>query len=102
MSYIVIKLCPACGEEFRQRSQNMDGRKYCSTRCRKAQMAVDRWNAKYPVGAPVTLLDDSGETVKTATCSLAYVLGSGAPVIWVNGVTSYCALERCKPIKLSQ
>ena len=101
-TYLIYKRCPACDKEFRQRSQNSEGREYCSQRCRRAQSSVDRWNAKNPVGVPVTLLMDDGSTIETTTCSAAIVLPSGAAVIWVVGVVGCYALERCKPVRLTK
>jgi hypothetical protein len=36
MMYLHIALCEHCGREFRHRSKNLTGRKYCSPTCRKA------------------------------------------------------------------
>lgn len=44
--YLILKICPICQREFRQRSANPSGRKYCNKECR----AKARRNSKPTLG----------------------------------------------------
>lgn len=63
---------------------------------------VKDWNKKYPVGTKVTVLRDNGEELETETRSLAELLPSGHPVIWVKGITGCYHLGRVCPKDLEQ
>jgi hypothetical protein len=68
-----------------------------SVRERNARAASDAWNRYYPVGTPVRLLQDNGETVETRTTSNAQVLGGHSAVVWVFGFAGCYALHRVTP-----
>lgn len=61
------------------------------------QAAVDAWNARHPVGTPVTLRKDGGEIVEGVTTCAAYVLSGHSAVIFVSGVRGCYALDRVTP-----
>ena len=62
------------------------------------ESAVQEWNELYPPGTKVHLTNDDGEVEETETRSIAWLLGSGHPVVSVNGRAGGYLLERIKPI----
>ncbi len=58
------------------------------------QAAVDAWNAKNPVGTPVRVMRDMGDTLVTKTRSEAWMLGGHTAVIQVEGISGSYALDR--------
>lgn len=60
--------------------------------------AVEVWNRRVPVGAPVALTEDDGSITNTATRSEAWQLGDGTPVVKVDGRTGGYLLRRIRPI----
>lgn len=58
-------------------------------------MTADEWNAKYPVGTPVTVYPDTraDEPLYTYTRSPAWTLGHGAAVVLVSGYTGGIVLS---------
>jgi hypothetical protein len=58
---------------------------------------VDDWNAKNPVGTPVTVRKDDGTIVHSITRSEAWLLGDHTPVVMVDGISGGYLLERVKP-----
>lgn len=50
----------------------------------------------YPSGTPVTVTLDDGSKWQTRTRSEAWALGSGAPVVLLEGKTGGYSLERCR------
>lgn len=65
---------------------------------RKPRSAADDWNGRHPIGTPVTLRKDNGETVKTITRSAASVLSGHSAVIFVEGVSGCYLLDRVSPL----
>lgn len=61
-----------------------------------AQVVVDAWNEKCPVGTPVTVRRDDKSTLETVTRSEAWDL-CGTPVVMVKGISGGYALERVTP-----
>ncbi|MEU2453865.1 hypothetical protein ABZ605_27780 [Streptomyces sp. NPDC012765] len=70
-------------------------------------MDAEQWNARYPVGTPVTAYpltrpddDHTGwpaERLETRTRSVAWNLGHGAPVVMVDGYAGGIALTHVDP-----
>lgn len=60
------------------------------------QAACDKFNQKFGVGDPVSVLLDSGETIKTVTTSEAQVLSGHTAVIWLSGIRGCYMLDRVK------
>ncbi|MBZ5761541.1 hypothetical protein LAV84_18505 [Rhizobium sp. VS19-DR104.2] len=58
------------------------------------QIAVDEFNARYPVGVSVSVKLDNGETKETKTRDKAGVLGGHSAVIWLDGITGCYLLDR--------
>ena len=58
---------------------------------------VQEWNERYPPGTPVQLTNDDDVIEETKTRSPAWLLGSGHPVVMVEGRTGGYSLERIKP-----
>lgn len=58
------------------------------------QAAVNDWNEKYPVGTPVRVMRDMGDTLTTKTSSEAWLLGGHTAVIQVEGISGSYALDR--------
>jgi hypothetical protein len=64
---------------------------------------VERWNESHPIGTPVTVTRDSGETKETKTRSEAWMLGQSSrsqghtAVVLVEGIAGCYSLERVKP-----
>ena len=63
---------------------------------KKLQAQVDKWNARYSVGQSVEVTKDSGEIVKTATRSEAYVMSGHSAVIFLDGILGFYDLDRVK------
>jgi hypothetical protein len=64
---------------------------------RMSALEAENWNLKHPVGTPVALRKDSGETVHVKTRSEAYVCESGYAVCFFEGVSGYYLLNRATP-----
>ena len=60
---------------------------------KKAQRAVDDWNAKYPVGQKVMVHRDNGVDFPTITRSEAQVLSGHSPVVWIEGIAGCYHLD---------
>ncbi len=58
---------------------------------------VQEWNELYPPGTEVLLTNDDGKIEETKTRSIAWLLGSGHPVVSVEGRTGGYSLERIQP-----
>ena len=69
---------------------------------RIAALESENWNLKHPVGTPVSLRKDNGETIETKTRSEAYVCESGYAVCFFEGVSGYYLLNRAEPLAVSQ
>jgi hypothetical protein len=63
-------------------------------RKRIAQLEVENWNLKHPVGTPVTVRKDSGELIETKTRYPAELSASGHAVGWLEGISGYYLLDR--------
>jgi len=61
-------------------------------------MEVDLFNARYPIGTPVLLKRDNGQTMETKTRSKAQVSGGHSAVIWLENVSGYYLLDRVTPL----
>lgn len=61
--------------------------------------AINAWNKKYPPGTPVTLENDRGNIERTYTRSEAWLLGSGHPVVLVEGRSGGYGLNRITPVR---
>jgi hypothetical protein len=59
---------------------------------------VWNWNKRYPPGTEVALTNDDGHVERTKTRSIAWCLGSGHPVVKVEGRTGGYSLYRITPI----
>jgi len=57
---------------------------------------VREFNEMIPVGSPVILIEDDGSQTATWTRSEAWELGSGTPVVKVEGRTGGYLLSRIK------
>lgn len=73
--------------------EGIDGMKKNKTQ-QIAELSVENWNLKHPMGAAVKLLKDSGDVIETKTRSEAYIAASGHAVIFVDGVSGYYLLDR--------
>ena len=58
---------------------------------------VKDWNKNYPPGTEVELINDDGQIEKTKTRSVAWLLGSGTPVVEVDGRAGGYLLTRIRP-----
>lgn len=58
---------------------------------------AQEWNKLYPPGTEVFLTNDDGKIEETTTRSIAWLLGSGHPVVSVEGRTGGYLLERIQP-----
>ena len=67
-------------------------------RVHDAAYCVEHWNARRPVGQPVTVLKDDGTSVVTKTRSPAWALPSGPAVVMVDGIAGGYLLTRVQPI----
>ena len=63
-------------------------------------MNAEQWNRLYPVGTDV-FIDDAGEQYHTRTCSEAWTLGSGDPVVALEGYSCYylAGVTPVEPVK---
>jgi hypothetical protein len=57
-----------------------------------AQRQADAW--AHPVGTPVVVRRDDGSKFETTTRSMPWVLGHGATVILVDGISGGYSLDR--------
>lgn len=64
---------------------------------RMAELQVENWNLKYPVGTPVDLLRDSGTVQATRTRYESYVCEAGYAVCLFENVSGYYLLDRATP-----
>jgi len=64
----------------------------------KAELMVENWNLKHPVGTPVKLRKDSGDVIETKTREPAYISYSGHAVCFFEGVRGYYMLDRATAI----
>lgn len=64
----------------------------------KLQAQCEAFNAKYPVGHPVTVRRDNGEGLATVTRSKAEVLSGHSAVIWLEGISGCYLLDRVTPV----
>jgi hypothetical protein len=62
----------------------------------EAQRIVDAFNRENPVGSPVTVRRDGGQTVDTTVHAPAEIVG-GTPVGWFHGIAGCYMLERVTP-----
>ncbi|MBP2230784.1 hypothetical protein J2847_004093 [Azospirillum agricola] len=63
------------------------------------QAQVEAWNADHPIGSPVVVRLDTGETRHTITRSSAYVLSGHSAVIFLDGIRGCYLLDRVRPGK---
>ena len=56
------------------------------------------FNARYPIGARVSVRKDDGEAVITTTRSKASVLSGHSAVIWLDGIAGCYLLDRVSPV----
>ena len=63
----------------------------------QGQAIADAWNANWPPGTAVDLVNDLGEHEQTKTRSAAWCLGHGEPVVLVDGRTGGYLLSRIIP-----
>jgi hypothetical protein len=68
------------------------------SRITKAELIVENWNLRYPVGTIVTVKKDDGSTLTTTTRFPAEVSASGHAVGWFTGISGYYLLDRATPI----
>lgn len=59
----------------------------------KGQAQADEWNAKYPIGTVVDVRRNEGPVTRTKTRSVAWILGHGAPVVLVDGISGGYGLD---------
>ena len=57
---------------------------------------AEYWNDTHPIGQPIALTEDDGSLTYTQTRSHAWLLGSGVPVVKVDGKTGGYLLSRIK------
>lgn len=72
-----------------------------SQKSRIAELEVENWNLKHPVGTMVILRKDSGELLRTKTRYPAYISDSGHAVCFFEGVSGYYMLDRATPLTLA-
>lgn len=65
----------------------------------EAYKVAAAWNKAHPMGSRVALYKDDGQVMDTNTRSLALVTPENVPVIFVERVSGYYALDRVKPIE---
>lgn len=65
----------------------------------RAELMVENWNFKYPIGTTVILHKDGGVDVPTKTRSEAYVSFSGHAVCFFEGVSGYYMLDRATVVE---
>ena len=63
------------------------------------ESVVQEWNELYPPGTSVLLTNDDGHIEETKTRSIGWLLGSGTPVVSVEGRTGGYLLKRIRPFK---
>ena len=64
------------------------------------ELLVENWNMKYPVGTPVRFqFAKGGDWKHTTTRSAAYVADNGEPVVFLENVSGYYALDCVEPDK---
>lgn len=63
-----------------------------------AELLVENWNLKHPVGTLVKLRKDNGTTSITKTRSEAYICDAGYPVAFFENVSGYYLLECADPL----
>lgn len=63
---------------------------------RLAELEVENWNLKHPVGTAVRLRKDSGDVIETKTRYPAYISDSGHAVCFFEGVSGYYLLDRAE------
>lgn len=66
----------------------------------KAELMVENWNLKHPVGTRVKLRKDSGDVTETMTRCPAEVSASGHAVCWFTGISGYYLLDRATPMEV--
>lgn len=59
--------------------------------------AASYWNSNYPIGQPVTVRRDNGETLETVTRSEAWTFDGIHAVIQVKGISGCYMLDRVTP-----
>lgn len=65
----------------------------------RLERICDRWNTRHPIGTPVVVKRDGGQTISTRTRSAAQVLGGHTAVIWVEGISGCYALDRVSALR---
>jgi len=97
-----------CGHAQAEVASGREGTNYCmaceaearaSEMRTPAQVRSDEWNARYPIGTEVLLVDDYGDTTRTETRGTAYVLGEHTAVIAVEGRKGCYMLSRIRPLE---
>jgi hypothetical protein len=63
-----------------------------------AELEVENWNLKHPVGQTVKLRLDSGVEKITKTRSESYICDAGYPVAFFEGVSGYYLLDRAEAL----
>jgi len=67
---------------------------------KKNKLLVENWNLKYPEGIDVLYSPGpGGQKYSTKTRSAAFISNSGEPVVFLEGVSGYCALSHVAPGK---
>ena len=66
---------------------------------KRSGKVADDFNNNYPIGTPVILTKDSGETIRTLTRTKACTLASSYVVIWLEGIPGCYSLDRVRPIE---
>jgi hypothetical protein len=61
---------------------------------RRAQTICEAWNGLHPIGQPVRLRQQNDQIVLTRTSSTAVVLNNDLAAVLLEGIPSYCPLER--------
>ncbi len=67
---------------------------------KKQQTLVDNWNAKHPIGTPVTrykLIKPLREPQETKTRSEAWLMGGHTAMVMVEGLAGGVMVESVKP-----
>lgn len=62
------------------------------------RMTAEEWNAKYEPGIRVLVKEDDGSLLQSRTRSFAWTLGSGQPVVLLDGRAGGYDLSRVKPV----
>ncbi len=68
---------------------------------KQLEKQVNDWNAKHPVGTPVTrykLINPLREGVVTKTRSEAWIMGGHSAMVMVEGVSGGVCLESVQPL----